>query len=351
MSIDSSTARPTTRRPASPRAEFGQALLPGTETGTEGMRQRLMILQGRLKRCATVLQTHQETVTRAPRTDVLALDLVQDDQRLLRDVQQCDDVAGEIGDALTAFFQELMAADLKSVRRWQEAERLSDRIGASPPYSPGWSSADEISETFAHASSPLLRVEGGSLFGATPLFVKRYAEHATFTRTMYKDVTSRLVTLRQVVQEALDGPLLREPTLMDLERIDELHHSQFEQLIADLLNRDGYRIIRSGGGAGDMGADVLATDPLGRFVMVQAKHFTGGGGSVGQPVVQHLYGGCMATHPSTLPVVVTNGRLTGGAKVWAAEHSRARLIGREELRRWAEDGESLESVLKGTGLA
>lgn len=115
--------------------------------------------------------------------------------------------------------------------------------------------------------------------------------------------------------------------------------------------RDGYRIIRSGGGAGDMGADVLGADPLGRFVMVQAKHFTRGSGSVGQPVVQHLYGGAMATHPSTLPVAVTNGRLTGGAKGWAAEHFRARLIGREELRRWAENGESLESVLKGTGPA
>lgn len=351
MSIDSSTARPTTRRPVTPGPGFGQALLPGTETGTEGMRQRLMILQERLERCATVLRAHQETVSRVPRTDALALGLVRDDQRLLRDVQQCDDEAGEIDDALIEFFQELMAADLKSVRRRQEAERLSSRIGVSPPYSPGWSSADEISETFAHASSPLLRVEGGSLFGPTALFVKRYAEHATFTRTMYKDVILWLAELWEVVMEALDSPLLQEPTLMDLEGIDELHHSQFEQLIADLLDRDGYGIIRSGGGAGDMGADVLAADPLGRFVMVQAKHFTGGGGSVGQPVVQHLYGGAMATHPSTLPVVVTNGRLTGGAKGWAAEHFRARLIGREELRRWAENGESLESVLKGTGPA
>ncbi|MEU3873106.1 MULTISPECIES: restriction endonuclease [Streptomyces] len=351
MSIDSGTARPTTRRPASPGPEFGQALLPGTETGTEGMRQRLMILQGRLERCATVLRAHQETVTRVPRTDALALDLVQDDQRLLRDVQQCEDEAGEIDDALTELFQELMAADLKSVRRRQEAERLSGWIGAPPPYSPGWNSANEISVTFAHASSPLLRVEGGSLFGPTALFIKRYAEHATFIRTMYKDVTSRLAALRQVAREALDGPLLQESTLMDLKEIDKLHHSQFEQLIADLLDRDGYRIIRSGGSAGDMGADVLAADPLGRFVMVQAKHFTGGGGSVGQPVVQHLYGGAMATHSSTLAVVVTNGRLTGGAKGWAAEHSRVRLIGREELRRWAESGESLESVLKGTGPA
>ncbi|GAA0404512.1 hypothetical protein GCM10010357_26890 [Streptomyces luteireticuli] len=79
MSIDSSTARPTTRRPASPGPEFGQALLPGTETGTEGMRQRLMILQGRLERCATVVHAHKEIATRAPRTDALALDLVSRD--------------------------------------------------------------------------------------------------------------------------------------------------------------------------------------------------------------------------------------------------------------------------------
>ncbi|MBZ4322108.1 restriction endonuclease [Streptomyces huiliensis] len=315
------------------------------------MRQRLLILQGKLKRCVTVLQAHQETVARAPRIDALVLGLVEDDRCLLRDVKRCDDVVGEIEDTLTEIFRELMAADLKSERRRQEAERLSDRIGDTFPYSSGWNLADEISETFTYAASPLLRAEGGILFGPTALFVKRYAEHAVFTRIMHKDVILRLTRLRRVVREALEGPLLQEPTLMDLEDIDELHHSQFERLIADLLDRDGYRIIRSGGGPGDMGADVLAADPLGRFVMVQAKHFLAGGGSVGQPVVQHLYGGAMATHPSTLPVVVTNGRLTGGAKGWAAEDCRVRLIGREELRRWAENGESLESVLKGTGPA
>ncbi|MGW6978134.1 restriction endonuclease [Streptomyces sp. NPDC054932] len=351
MSVESSTARPATRRSAAARATSGQDLLPGTETGTEGLRQRLRLLQDRLERCASLLHAHRETAGRSPRTDALALGLVQADLGLLRAVEQCTVEVNDVDDALNEFCRELMAADLKSVRRKEEAERLLALTGAPPSLSDGWRASVEIAETFAHASSPLLRVEGGSLFGPTALFIRRYAEHATFTRAMYRDIGAWRALLWKTVGEALEGPLLREPTLMLVEEIDALHHSRFERLIADLLDRDGYQIIRSGGGSGDMGADVLAADPLGRYVMVQAKHFTGGNGSVGQPVVQHLYGGAMATHASTLPVVVTNGKLTGGAKVWAAEDFRARLIGRDELRRWAEDGETLESVLKGTGPA
>nr|WP_228454096.1 restriction endonuclease [Streptomyces alkaliphilus] len=155
----------------------------------------------------------------------------------------------------------------------------------------------------------------------------------------------RQMTLREALLPRLDH-LFRPPAGMGMLQVDVLHHREFEQLVADLLDRDGYHIVRSGGGAGDQGADVLAMDDLGRYLMVQCKHRRDGQGSVGQDVAQHLWGGAMALHSTTLPIIVTNSRFTGSAKVWAAEGNRVRLIGREELTQWAQEGKTLGEVLK-----
>ncbi|WP_405842405.1 restriction endonuclease [Streptomyces platensis] len=125
---------------------------------------------------------------------------------------------------------------------------------------------------------------------------------------------------------------------MSMADIDGLHHSEFERLVADLMDRDGYRVVRSCGGAGDQGADVLAMDDKGRYRMIQCKHHRNGSASVGQPVVQHLYGGARATERPTLPIVVTNARFTSSARRWARENDKVRLVDREILKRWAEDG-------------
>ncbi|MFI7356071.1 restriction endonuclease, partial [Streptomyces avidinii] len=176
-------------------------------------------------------------------------------------------------------------------------------------------------------------------------------DHSNIVRHRYEQLVGYGTTVVGLLDELLKADIFREPAGLPMDKIDDLHHSRFEKLIGDLMDRDGYRVVRSGGGAGDQGADVLALDGLDHTIMIQAKHFTGGSGSVGQPVVQHLYGGAMAVHPSALPIVVTNGEFTGLAKVWAAENSRVHLVGREELRRWAEEAETLEDVLKGTGPA
>lgn len=155
----------------------------------------------------------------------------------------------------------------------------------------------------------------------------------------------RRVTLREALLPRLDH-LFRPPAGMGILQVDVLHHREFEQFVADLLDRDGYHIVRSGGGAGDQGADVLAVDDLGRYLMVQCKHRRDGQGAVGQDVAQHLWGGAMALHSTTLPIIVTNSRFTGSAKMWAAEGNRVRLIGREELTQWAQEGKTLGEVLK-----
>ncbi|MFD9729891.1 restriction endonuclease [Streptomyces sp. NPDC059072] len=79
--------------------------------------------------------------------------------------------------------------------------------------------------------------------------------------------------------------------------------------------------------------------------MIQCKHFQGENASVGQPVVQHVYGGAMSVHLSTLAIVVTNSRITGGARVWAKENGKVRLVPRDALKSSAEDGETLTDVV------
>jgi restriction system protein len=49
-----------------------------------------------------------------------------------------------------------------------------------------------------------------------------------------------------------------------LSQLDVLHHAKFEEVVRDLMRRDGCQDARRVGGGGDLGADVKATDPLGR---------------------------------------------------------------------------------------
>lgn len=204
--------------------------------------------------------------------------------------------------------------------------------------------AEAIERTLLHACSPVLQMED-RLFEPTPKLVQLYTDHVAALRELRDEVVSYANGWADTLDAVVNIVRWMEPEVTSMGEVDLLHHSEFERLVADLLDRDGYRVVRWGGGAGDQGADVLAVDELGRYIMVQCKHFRDGNGSVGQQVVQHLYGGATTLHPSTLPIVVTNGRITGGAKVWAEENDKARLVGRDELKRWAEDGKTLAEVV------
>ncbi|MFE7602082.1 restriction endonuclease [Streptomyces sp. NPDC057494] len=321
-------------------------VIPGMEGGEDGVRSRLENLRETLTGVSTLLGRHSGKVLHGDGGSGLVLRRVEAESRLLAELAQCKGVLSRVHRDLKDALAELTELDLKSARRHQEAERLHRRVmDASFRWGTEWDIVREVKETFEYASSPLLRVGGGLYFGPTQAFLTRYAEHAAVVRSLYGQARERCEVLSGFAREALEGPVFRPTAGMSLDRVDELHHSEFEQLVADLLDRDGYRIVRSGGGAGDQGADVIAVDEFGRHIMLQAKHFRDGRGSVGQPVVQHLYGGAMAEHHATLPVVVTNGRFTGGATVWAKERDRVRLVDREGLRLWAQEDVPLSDVL------
>lgn len=107
---------------------------------------------------------------------------------------------------------------------------------------------------------------------------------------------------------------------------------QFEQLVARLLRRDGYRDVSVPGGAGDLDADVLATAPDGSRVVIQCKRY-GEHRSVSSPEVQKFLGTCFHEHGANHAWFVTTTRFTRPARE-LGERRHLRLIDRAALAAW-----------------
>ncbi|OKI01106.1 translation initiation factor IF-2 [Streptomyces sp. CB02923] len=113
----------------------------------------------------------------------------------------------------------------------------------------------------------------------------------------------------------------------------------FEQAIARLCERDGCRDVQVVGGAGDLGADVLATASDGRRIIIQCKRYSETN-KVGSQDVQRFGGTCYTVHEAEIAAVVTTSAFTGPAADYA------RTCG---IRCF--DGDRLAAWSKGTGQA
>ncbi|WTW33438.1 restriction endonuclease [Streptomyces sp. NBC_00016] len=131
-----------------------------------------------------------------------------------------------------------------------------------------------------------------------------------------------------------------------LSQLDALAHRQFEYAIRDLLRRDGCADAVQVGGQGDLGADVKATDPLGRRWVIQCKHRRHGerGAAVGTPELQVLNGTGRPVHKADVVVMVTNGRITRPGHVFARQQ-RLHLVDRALLGAWATGARPLWELL------
>ncbi|MFE9016345.1 restriction endonuclease [Streptomyces cyaneofuscatus] len=131
-----------------------------------------------------------------------------------------------------------------------------------------------------------------------------------------------------------------------LPQLDALHHRDFEYAIRDLMRRDGCTDARQIGGAGDNGADVLATDPLGRTWVIQCKHRKDGdrGSAVGTPDLQRVNGTARQLYGADVVLVVTNGRFSTRCAPLAAQ-LRMHLADRRTLATWAGGGRPLWELL------
>lgn len=91
----------------------------------------------------------------------------------------------------------------------------------------------------------------------------------------------------------------------------------FEHAIAALCARDGCTPVEVVGGAGDLGADVIATTPDGLRVVVQCKHYADTH-RVGSQDLQRFGGTCFAVHGADMAIVVTTSSFTTPALRYAA---------------------------------
>ncbi|MFI7382602.1 restriction endonuclease [Streptomyces sp. NPDC049813] len=114
----------------------------------------------------------------------------------------------------------------------------------------------------------------------------------------------------------------------------DLDPDGFEAAVADLCVRDGCTDVEVVGGAGDLGADVLATAPDGRRVVVQCKQY-GPTNKVGSQDLQRFGGTCWTVHGAQLAVVVTTSAYTAPAEEYA-QACGIRCVDGEELTAWAE---------------
>ncbi|WP_078489688.1 restriction endonuclease [Streptomyces bikiniensis] len=91
----------------------------------------------------------------------------------------------------------------------------------------------------------------------------------------------------------------------------------FEHTVAALCARDGCTPVEVVGGAGDLGADVIATSVDGRRVVLQCKQYAEDH-RVGSQDLQRFGGTCFTVHGADVAVVVTTSSFTAPAAEYAA---------------------------------
>jgi restriction system protein len=103
---------------------------------------------------------------------------------------------------------------------------------------------------------------------------------------------------------------------------------QFEQAIADLFRRQGFRVQETGGSQPDGGVDLILRDLGGAEHLVQCKQYRTW--SVGEPKVREFYGAMAAHRTRCEGIFVTCGRFTEPARRFAHDKP-IRLIDGDEL--------------------
>ncbi|WSL14464.1 restriction endonuclease [Streptomyces sp. NBC_01283] len=114
----------------------------------------------------------------------------------------------------------------------------------------------------------------------------------------------------------------------------ELDPDGFEQAIADLCVRDACREVEVVGGAGDLGADVVAVTAEGLRIVIQCKLY-GDDNKVGSQDLQRFGGTCFTVHRADIAALVTTSDFTAPALDYAQQCGIVCVNG-EELRAWSE---------------
>lgn len=134
-------------------------------------------------------------------------------------------------------------------------------------------------------------------------------------------------------RQAAEFQRLQEIQSTEIARYHAMKPRDFEQAIAYLCERDGCTEARVVGGAGDLGADVLAAAPDGRRIVIQCKRY-GPTTKVGSPDLQRFGGTCYSVHGAQVAAVVTTSVFTRPATNYGTQNG-IRLFDEAALAAWA----------------
>ena len=111
----------------------------------------------------------------------------------------------------------------------------------------------------------------------------------------------------------------------------KLTPAQFEEGVADLLQRLGYRSVQRVGRSGDLGVDITCQDKEGRSVAVQCKQYTGA--RIGSKDIQTFIGMQRVHHGADRGMFVTTSEFTTPARNLAERHGITLIDDKELLNR------------------
>jgi restriction system protein len=117
--------------------------------------------------------------------------------------------------------------------------------------------------------------------------------------------------------------------IANLERVDAMSGPQFEELVAELLRRDGYFDVAVVGRSGDQGVDITARAHNRCMIAVQCKRQ---GRNVPADRVRNLIGAVHSAYTGHQGVLVTNQDYTQPA--YHEGEGRITMIGRQQLGTW-----------------
>ncbi|CAL9342566.1 restriction endonuclease [Streptomyces sp. enrichment culture] len=115
---------------------------------------------------------------------------------------------------------------------------------------------------------------------------------------------------------------------------DGLTPEEFEEAVAALCARDGCSAVEVVGGAGDLGADVMALTPDGRRIVIQCKYYDVSH-RVGSQDLQRFGGTCYTVHEADVAALVTTSDFTAPALEYAEQCGIVCVDG-EALRAWTD---------------
>ncbi|MEU7227567.1 restriction endonuclease [Streptomyces chrestomyceticus] len=150
------------------------------------------------------------------------------------------------------------------------------------------------------------------------------------------EVARAAVVAEEAAPAVVDGPVPTAVRWSSVEDFLAMDAYAFEQAIARLCERDGCRDVQVVGGAGDLGADVLAVTSDGRRIIIQCKRYCTTN-KVGSQDMQRFGGTCYTVHEAEIAAVVTTSSFTEPA-VDYADTCGIRCFDGDRLVAWSNGG-------------